>query len=129
MAKRLTDHRKLSPGTYVALSTRSGYVYYVPASDEEIAERHALAQALGFVLRNPCSIHTSKRFGGCAGEGCEHGHFPCYESKELVADRDGIADSHLVHNMRLPNVPEGVRILHWPDEVNAAFDAAKKVKR
>lgn len=127
MAKRMTDHRKLSPGTYADLTMRNGYVYYVPVSEEEIAHRHALADALGFVLRNPCSAHSSGMFGACEGETCKVPHFPCYESKALMSD--GVANSHLVHHTRLPSVPDGVRILLWPDEVNAAFAAAKKVKR
>ena len=93
-----TIKRPTEPGTYAEHVTEEGFVRYYPITNEQIARRHALADALGFTMRKPCSFCTAGYPTTCQGEGAaaegKHQHFVCYESKSL--ERGGYASVPLL---------------------------------
>lgn len=117
------------PGVYAEHVTPEGFIRIYPVTEAQVAKRHAVAEALGFVRRNPCSFRTSGYPSACPGEGPrsegKHQHFTCYESKELTGR--GFAQVHHVHDR--PGVyTEGVTILSWPEAVARAVEAAEAVE-
>ena len=127
-----TYKRPTEPGTYAEHVTPEGFVRYYPVTDAQVAQRHALADALGFTRRTPCSFCTAGYPTGCPGEGTaaegKHQHFTCYESKAL--EPRGYASVHVVHDTtKHANLPPGVITLTWPEEVVRAAEAAEAVQR
>jgi len=127
-----TIKRPTEPGTYAEHVTEEGFVRYYPITDEQIARRHALADALGFTMRKPCSFCTAGYPTACQGEGTaaegKHQHFVCYESKAL--EPRGYASVHVVHDTtKHAGLPSGVITLTWPEEVTKAVEAAEAVQR
>jgi hypothetical protein len=116
-------------GTYAEHVTYDGFIRYYPVTEEQIARRHALAAALGFALRQPCTFCTASYPSACTHKPEEH--FPCYESVKLHPK--GYALTHSTHDQSRSHralgvsMPPGVRILSWPDVVSVAALAAERV--
>jgi hypothetical protein len=115
------------PGDWGQKTSKSGTVRYFQLTPKMIERRHALARSLGYTLRNPCSFCTPGYPRPCDGK---HQHFDCWESTELTSG--GYAEVHHVHDhtkmlrsMR-SNLPEGVRVLSWPEEADAAAEAVER---
>lgn len=120
-----TIKRPTEPGTYAEHVTEEGFLRYYPITDEQIARRHALADALGFTMRKPCSFCTAGYPTACQGK---HQHFVCYESKAL--EPRGYASVHVVHDTtKHAGLPPGVITLTWPEEVVRAVEAAEAMQR
>lgn len=114
------------PGDWCETTSRSGYIRYYPLTPEMMKRRYSIAQALGYVLREPCSFCTSGRVS------CDstHKHFPCYESAEIIEGQG--ANFHHVHSRSPENLKfcgitgEGIRVWSWPEDAEKAAQIAEK---
>lgn len=123
-----TYARPPKAGIYAEYITGEGFVRYYPVTEEQVALRHALATALGYTIRQPCSFCTASYPAPCDGT---HKHGPCYESVELHDKGYALTHQHHDHT-DMPytgKLPEGTKILSWPEEVSAAALAAELVQR
>ncbi len=118
--------KPLPPGNYGRRETASGHKHY-PLTQAMIARRHALATALGYTLRNPCSFNAPGIEPKC--------RFDCYESTPLVhTEKEGYksANFHHVHvavaGKYSFGLGPGMIELTWPDDVETAAWAIDKGK-
>jgi hypothetical protein len=130
VAKRsATITRPTKPGTYgervPGSGSNAGTIRFYRLTSAMIALRHQLATALGYVVRNPCSLGGANPIT----------RFDCYESAELrTIGGVTAANHHHVHDTthqfaalaalspssKVKPMPDGVKVLVWPEDVEKA---------
>jgi hypothetical protein len=110
------------PGRYVEFTNRDGYIKYAPLTQAMYDRRCAIANALGYMLPERCSL---SRVHGDSGR-----RHDCWERGEHEYKGVKIANEHQIFKSDLSRdgAPSGTVAYLWPEDVEKAAYAIDKRK-